>query len=95
MTSDVLLSRRTSSSVIICKVTREYFYENGFLEIGTPMMMKSTPEVQETTYPFKSSPRKPGTSPVAQSSKHLLVSGYDRYIQLHCFRTRTQSRQTA
>ena len=27
----------------IAKVTRDYFYENGFLEIETPMMMKSTP----------------------------------------------------
>ena len=28
----------------IAQVTREYFYDNGFLEIETPMMMKSTPE---------------------------------------------------
>lgn len=28
----------------IAKVARDYFYENGFIEIETPMMMKSTPE---------------------------------------------------
>ena len=28
----------------IAKVARDYFYENGFIEIETPMMIKSTPE---------------------------------------------------
>ena len=28
----------------IAKTARKYFYDNGFLEIETPMMMKSTPE---------------------------------------------------
>ena len=30
----------------IAKTAREYFYDNGFLEIETPMMMKSTPEAR-------------------------------------------------
>ena len=28
----------------IAKVARDYYYENGFIEIETPMMIKSTPE---------------------------------------------------
>jgi aspartyl-tRNA synthetase len=84
------LKRNLELRYAVNRSARNYLHENGFMDIETPFLIKSTPEgardfvvpSRMNTGQFYALPQSPQTF-----KQLLMVSGYDRYYQVvKCFR---------
>ena len=84
------IKRNLELRYAVNRATREYLHQQGFMDIETPFLIKSTPEgARDFVVPsrmnqgqFYALPQSPQTF-----KQLLMVSGYDRYYQIvKCFR---------